>query len=561
MSASRKLDAVCLAVLALMLAVTALFMCGDRLGLTRVVDEDAEQYSSDILFTANDLAADWDTSSATVIALEGGGVTISGGGAYAYDGGVVISEAGRYVISGELTDGAIVVDAHRSSKVWLLLDGVTVACSDEACLQILKADKVFVTLADGTETVLTGPDAYDDEDQNGVIYAKDDLTINGGGSLTIRRAVQYGISANDDLVIAGGMISIEAEHDAIHVHNSFRLTQASVLLTAGDDGVAVTGEDGYFYQRSGSLTIVSADDAVHTTGTVTLAGGSLTVDAGGDAVYSASRIDIAGGTVLIGDCYEGFEAPVIEMSGGDVTIYPRDDGFNAGGEIDDHPYIRVSGGSVTIVNETARDADGFDSNGDLYIEGGVIRISLVGSGMNCALDYGSENGGVAVISGGTVIACGSSTMAQGFASTSSQPSVLFTLSEAAEAGSTIELRDGAGNTLLSWEVPCSFTSAVLSCPDMALGASYDVVIGKSTETVELGDASTAVGTAQSAAPTAHTSGAAARPVDPENDDDVEIGGPKALSELGLSVWLLLAASAAVLLAGLWAAFVLRDRIK
>lgn len=133
-------------------------MNGERLGITVLVDEDAEGYEDSVWFTRNDLKADWDSSEATVITLNGDAAQIAGNGAYWLNGSLVIAQSGQYVVSGELTDGSIVVDAEAASKVWILLSGVTIACSDDACLRVNQADKVFVTMADGTENVLPGTD-------------------------------------------------------------------------------------------------------------------------------------------------------------------------------------------------------------------------------------------------------------------------------------------------------------------------------------------------------------------------------------------------------------------
>ena len=152
---------------------------------------------------------------------------------------------------------------------------------------------------------------------------------------------------------------------------------------------------------------------------------------------------------------------------------------------DEETYINISGGTITIINETGNDADGLDSNGDLFISGGTIYVSLQGSGSNSAVDYGSESGGVAEISGGTIIACGASSMAETFDSSSTQASILYNTNTAAEAGTTLAVEDTDGNVLLSWEVPCSFSSALVSFPQMETGGTYIVAIGDNTEEITL----------------------------------------------------------------------------
>ena len=160
-------------------------------------------------------------------------------------------------------------------------------------------------------------------------------------------------------------------------------------------------------------------------------------------------------------------------------------------------WIHVSGGSITIVNDSARDADGFDSNGDIIISGGDIRVSLVNSGSNSALDYGSESGGVMEISGGTVVACGSYSMAEGFDSTSAQCAILYNVKRGVAAGKTVSLEDSEGNVIISYEVPCSFSSVILSSPEMKQGETYTVVIGDTVEEITLNEVSASYGDVQS----------------------------------------------------------------
>ena len=608
MSTHNTLDKICVAIVICSLVLTALFMNGEALGITKIVDEDAEQNSDSAYFTTNDQNGSWDTTGAAAITLTGDGASISGNGAYVYDGNVVIAEAGRYVLSGSLEDGSIIVDAHDSSKVWILLDGVEINCSDDACIQVDQADKVFLTLAEGSENTLISGSAYSDtalsDGTDGAIFAHDDLTINGSGSLTVTAQYSHGISANDDLVITGGTITISAVDDAIHANDSIRIKDAAITVTAGDDGLLTSNEveNGYFYIESGTLDITASGDGVHTTGDITVAGGEINISAGDDGIHSDASVFVQSGTILISDCYEGIEALIIDVSGGDVSINCEDDGFNANGGSGDmfggggqmgggrndgtfghggmhgsgtdegttgemptppdmgeegmtgerptppdmgeegttgerptppdmgeegmsggmpagqetdtasgsgqssadtedvETYISISGGNIRIVNEVGQDADGLDSNGDIKISGGTIYISLLGTGSNCAVDYASESGGVAEITGGTIIACGASSMAEGFDSTSTQASILYNTSTVAEAGTTLTVTDADGSVLLSWEVPCSFSSALISCPEMKVGGTYTVSAGETSEEVTLESVSVTYGEAQGGMP-------------------------------------------------------------
>lgn len=695
MSTHRHIDAICVAVLVLTLLATVLFINGEAFGLQVIVDEDAETFVHLVPFTENDKNGAWDTSRATVITLNGDYASVFGGGAYAYGGNVFISSAGKYILSGTLDDGSIIVDTNSTAKVWIMLNGVSVSCSDGACLVVEQADKVFLSLADGAENSMD-THSFSVENQavgmDGALFSRDDLTINGSGSLTVTSAVEHGIVCNDELVITGGKITVNAAADALHVNDNLRIMTAELELTAGDDGISLTGPESELYFESGMLSaqavgdginagnnlrilggtlalntgddgisltgpggeayfesgmlsvkaggdgingengfhilggtltldagddgisaggvlaelqieagslritaldkgisaenvvrisggtveIESADDGISAVGDVFIENGELTINAADDGIHSDAGVWISGGTIRILGCYEGIEAVTIDISGGEITIYPEDDGMNANGAADisggfggmlggrpngipggnrpdreqqdemqqngfpeppdgnnmqelsepptnkeylqpegssaespaqmvgtentgnsEKSWIRISGGSITVINSTARDADGLDSNGDIIISGGVIRVSLTNSGSNSALDYGSESGGVMEISGGEVIACGSYAMAEGFSASSTQCGVLYNTRRGAAAGTVISLEDNEGNVILSYEVPCSFSSVAISCPEMQIGETYVIVIGDTAEEITLEDISASFGDAQS----------------------------------------------------------------
>ena len=446
MSTSKHIDTICFVIVVFALFLTGLFMNGAALGIIPIADGDAD----DGQFTANDLNTDWDSTDATRIVLTGEGGSVEGDGAYIYDGDVHIMYAGKYVLSGELDSGSIVVDADNRDKIWILLDGVSLHCNDNAAIRIEQAGKVFLTLASGTENFVSSGAEYAAEAVSagidGAIYSRDDLTINGSGALSITAEYEHAIVCNDDLVIIGGDIEITAAQDGIHANDSARFADANILINAGDDGITVSNDDetGYVYIESGSISIPT--------------------------------------------CYEGIEAVDITIAGGVLDIIPTDDGINANGR-GGNSVIRIVGGDITIINETGRDADGLDSNGDIYISGGNTFISVIGSGGNCAIDYGSENGGVCEVSGGTVIAAGGSAMAEGFDSSSEQCFIMYTTSTVS-AGTTVSLANSAGTVLVSEAIPCSFSSIVISTPELQMGETCTISIGDTEEEITV-DNSTA----------------------------------------------------------------------
>ena len=445
MSTSKHIDTICIVGILLALLITGIFMNGEALGITPIVDGDDE----DSQFTTNDLNADWDSDNATQITLNGDSVSVNGNGAYVYDGNVHILYAGEYILTGELDGGSIIIDADKNDKIWLLLNGVSLYCEDNAAIVIEQAKKVFLTLASGTENYISSGAEYASEAVaagiDGAIYSRDDLTINGSGSLSVTAGFRHAIVCNDDLVITGGNIEIEAAQDGIHANDSARFAGANITINAGDDGITVSNDDetGYVYIESGNINIPT--------------------------------------------CYEGIEAVDITVAGGILDITPTDDGINASGR-GSNSVIRITDGDITIINETGRDADGLDSNGDIYISGGNLFISVTGNGGNCALDYGSENGGTCEISGGTVIAAGGSSMAEGFDSSSEQCFIMYTTTTVPD-GTTVSLKNSAGTVLMSEVIPCSFSSVVLSIPELQMGEICTISVGDTEEEITVDNSS------------------------------------------------------------------------
>ena len=450
MSTGKHFSALCALVLALALAVTVLFMNGEKLGIRVIRDEDSEANEDSGYFTSNDQNTAW--TAATAITLSGDTATVSGSGAYASGGSVTIASAGYYDVTGTLTDGSLIVDAGKNAKVFLRLNGVTITCSDDAAIRVDQADKVFLTLAEGTENTVTSGENYSEaalaDKTDGAIFAHDDLTINGSGSLTVTAAYKHGIAANDSLRITGGKITVTAPADTVHVNDSLHITGAAITLSAGDD-----------------------------------------------AIRSDTSVAILGGSLTVNTCCEGIEAPEILIEDGAITVTSTDDGINAcGTETSDGslPGVTISGGTVTLLNPSGRDADGIDSNGNIDINGGLVYISLVGAGGNCALDYGSENGGVCRINGGTVVACGSSTMLETMSENSAQPSLLYAGTTQA-AGTEITLQDSSGETLLTYAAPNSFSAVLVSCPEMATGSTYTLTLGDTAQEIPLTQVATTYG--------------------------------------------------------------------
>ena len=202
---------------------------------------------------------------------------------------ITITKEGTYVLSGALSEGQIVVDAD-SAKVQLVLDNADITCASSAAIYVKNADKTFITLAEGSENILMNTaeyEAIDDNNIDAVIFSKDDLTLNGKGTLTINSEYGHGIVSKDDLKLVGGTCNITAKTHALSGKDSVRIAAGTYNLTSGKDGIhsenADDDEKGFVYIASGDFTIESTGDGIDTSYVVQIDDGDFDITAGGGA--------------------------------------------------------------------------------------------------------------------------------------------------------------------------------------------------------------------------------------------------------------------------------------
>ena len=319
------------------------------------------------LFTDRDLSQSADLADATYLTVANGQ-------------DISITDEGVYVISGTASGCTITVNADSSAKVQLVLDGVSITNSNSPAIYVLSADKVFVTTAAGSTNTLTvsGTFAADgDTNVDAVIFSKDDLVLNGGGTLTISSSGN-GISGKDDVKITGGTYTIDAANHAIEGKDSVLIADGTFNLTTGKDGIHCENDD----------------DA--TLGSVYICGGTFNIDADSDGIEAMTVAQIDGGTFSI-SCEEGIEGTYVQINDGTININASDDGINATFSSNIYtPTIEINGGKVTV-SMAAGDTDALDSNGNLFINGGTVDISA-----QSPFDYdgqGQLNGGTVYVNG------------------------------------------------------------------------------------------------------------------------------------------------------------------
>ncbi|MDU5597191.1 MAG: carbohydrate-binding domain-containing protein [Lachnospiraceae bacterium] len=436
------------------------------------------------------------SDSDTKIELSNGSADITGDGATFENGNIKITKAGTYVLSGEF-DGQIITEVGDEDVVHLVFNGVNITNTTSSAINAATGKKVVITLVDGTTNTLSDGTSYeyaDGEDEpDATLFVKNNLTINGTGSLNIDSNYATAIKAKDNLIILDSKINIDSVVKAIKGKDSVTIENADITINAEDDGITT---DGAMVINSGNINIEKSG--------------------------------------------EGLEGVSIDINGVNIDIVATDDGINARGLIDDSAtdaekeaygeenqadtYLRITGGTVNI----NASADGIDSNGQVYIDGGTVYVSGATSGPDVALDYN----GKAVITGGTFVSTGVQEMAQTFDSSSTQNFITVYYDSAVAAGSEIKVTDKDGNTVLSYNADKEFTFAVISSDKLSTGETYTVTAGDNSNEVTITAGGNTIGESSVAGPGGNggpggnppTGQPPQKPTD-ANGNEIEMQGP------------------------------------
>lgn len=314
---------------------------------------------------------------AAVKVKSGASLSISGTGTLTVDGNTKNGIKGA-------ADAAITV-AEVKLNINAVNDGLS--CDDE-----LNITGGTLSITAGGDAVKASPDTGENPDTTSL----GNVTISGG-TLTLNAAAD-GIQADGDLTISGGTFHVKTNGG-----HTTALTDDSASCKGFKAGKTLT-------VTGGTLTVDSADDALHAGTDVTISGGTLTLATGDDGVHADNDLVIGtkGATststprINITASYEGLEGTTVTVYSGDIDVVASDDGVNAAnstlGERSDKYAINIAGGDLYI----DAGSDGLDSNNDINITGGKVEVYGADAMMDAAIDYD----GTFTLSGGTLFGAG-----------------------------------------------------------------------------------------------------------------------------------------------------------
>ena len=378
-----------------------------------------------------DITTTWNDSTATKIELEN-------------NKNVNVTKGGTYVIEGTSTNTNILVQTEED--VILVLNGVDITNEKGPAITIENANKTVITLNENTTNKLSDGN-NENEDYDAVIYSKDDLTINGSGTLEITSNFENGIKCTDNLKIMSGNIKINSKTNGIIGKDSITIKSGNIDITSGGDAIKSNNTEdqtlGNITIENVNITIASQEDGIQAEQNLIINNGTFNITTGSGAstlttkqgweksvstsdetsakAIKATNITINNGTFKINSQDDGIHSNGdMTINDGTYEIKSSDDALHADKLLEinkgtlnitakeglEATYVKINDGNITI--EASDDGINAGKKTNDYtptieINGGTINIKM-GQGDTDGMD---SNGNL-YINGGTINITGQS---------------------------------------------------------------------------------------------------------------------------------------------------------
>lgn len=352
------------------------------------------------------------------------------------------------------------------------------------------ASKDGLIINNGTIEIVAEDDGVRGKDY--LMINDGDITIDAGGD---------GMKSNNDedaalgyILIKGGSFDIDAATDAIQATTDLLIQAGDFqIITAGGSSGSSSSDTAkglkagdYIVVEGGSFVLNTYDDAIHSNNNMLINYGTFSISSNDDGIHADSILIINNGEITITKSYEGIEGRIVAINGGDINVTASDDGINVAGGNDGsavgsfHPddyytsedhYLSIAGGRIVVYSV----GDGVDANGWIEMTGGVVLVHGPTTEREGAIDFDISFD----IYGGTLIAAGSSRMAQTPESTDDQFSTLIYFNSSQSAGQLVNIQSEDGTSLMIFKPAKYYDSIAFSSPDLKEGTDYSVYLGGS----------------------------------------------------------------------------------
>lgn len=348
------------------------------------------------MFSNRDFKSEYDESESIRITLSNNTAICDSKNVLVEGSAITIIDEGTYILSGELEDGMIIVDAEDTDKLQIVLEGVSINSESSAPIYILGGDKVFITLAPETKNYLSNGGSFEAIDENnidGAVFSKQDLTFNGTGNLTIDSPSGHGVVCKDDLVLTDGNISITALGHGLDVNDSVRTAGGSINIVSGKDGIHVDNSDdatlGYVYISGGNFDITAEGDGISAVAYIQIIDGDFNIITGGGSVNGEKESS---------DFMVNYMGDEEHPSGGHPSGGYPDGGHPGGPGMGDGPHMHDMEAEEES-DDSSTSIKGIKVSGSLMIEGGSFSIDSADDAIHSNLSITIRGGAFDISTG------------------------------------------------------------------------------------------------------------------------------------------------------------------
>ncbi len=376
-------------------------------------------------------------------------------------------------------------------------DGIK-STNDEA------AEKGFVLIEGGTISITAQEDGI--QAQTNVLVKTADIKISSGGGSAkgqVKVEEQQGMGGFNKGVGFGGSNGANQNPGSVQSNtdksssDKISSVQSNTTQSSSDKSTSSGTENSESDSKKGikaavditidggTIEIDSADDSLHSKNSISINGGTITATSGDDGIHADTSIAISSGEINITKAYEGMESANITINDGTIHINASDDGINVSGGADSSSMggrpgqnsmnssgsdsLNINGGYI-YVDSTG---DSLDANGSIYITNGTVLVNGPTANNNGALDYD----GAFKMTGGFLIAAGSSGMAQAPDTSSTQNSAMISFTQTMAAGTMVHIEASDGKDLATFVPVKDYQTIVISSPELEKGTTYDIYYG------------------------------------------------------------------------------------
>jgi hypothetical protein len=188
---------------------------------------------------------------------------------------ITITKGGNYVVTGSATNGRLVINAGNEA-VTVTLQDVSIESETGSAIRVRSAGSVEIILPEESNSVLIS--SVRDDDKSEAISSNSDLTISGGGAVSLS-SNGNGIHYDRTFTMEGGTVTINRAEEGIEAPQ-INITGGNIAISSFEDGINVS-------------------DSAFNADSYNQSGGRVYINAAGDGLDSNNKINITGGTLII----------------------------------------------------------------------------------------------------------------------------------------------------------------------------------------------------------------------------------------------------------------------